>query len=60
LLLALLVLLALLGLGAAARRVLRKPPQALTPMDRFIGYLLLGKFFPRLHARFHARADPPR
>jgi hypothetical protein len=50
---ALVVLLVAFGLWAAIRRLLAKPPEALTPMDRLVGSLLLGKFFARLHAKRH-------
>lgn len=53
--LALVAVVVAFGLWAAIRRLLAKPPEALTPMDRLIGSLLLGKFFARLHARRHRR-----
>lgn len=56
--LALVALLTAFGLWAAIRRLLAKPPEALTPMDRLIGSLLLGKFFIRMHAKRHPRPGP--
>jgi hypothetical protein len=53
--LALVVALTAFGLWAAIRRLLAKPPEALTPLDRLVGSLLLGKFFARLHAKRHPR-----
>jgi hypothetical protein len=53
---ALAVALVAAGLWAAIRRLLAKPPEALTPMDRLVGSLFLGKYFARLHAKRH----PPR
>lgn len=54
----LVVALTAFGLCAAIRRLLAKPPEALTPLDRLIGSLLLGKFFARLHAKRHAKPEP--
>jgi hypothetical protein len=42
----------LLGVLAGVRRILRKPMVELSPVDRIIGSLLLGRFFGPLHARF--------
>lgn len=56
-LLALIATLTAIGLWAAIRRILAKPPEALTPMDRLVGSLFLGKCFGRLHARRHPRKE---
>ena len=58
--LALIAGLVLLGVLAGARRILRKPMAELSPTDRIIGSLLLGRFFGPLHARFQPVAAPSR
>ena len=47
--------LALAGVFLAIERLLQKPQAELTGLDRMIGYLLLGRFFSRLHARAQER-----
>lgn len=42
------------GLWAATARLLAKPPQELTQLDRMVGALLIGRRFAALHARWHA------
>ncbi|HET9735055.1 MAG TPA: YqgE/AlgH family protein [Burkholderiales bacterium] len=43
------------GLWAAVSRLIAKPPQELTQLDRMVGTMLIGRNFGRLHARWHAR-----
>jgi putative transcriptional regulator len=43
------------GLWAAVGRLIAKPPQELTQLDRMVGTMLIGRNFGRLHARWHAR-----
>jgi hypothetical protein len=45
---------ALLGVVAGLRRVLRKPAHELTPVDRIVVAMLLGRFYAPLRARFQA------
>lgn len=45
------------GLWAAVARLLAKPPQELTQLDRMVGTMLIGRNFGPLHARWHARGD---
>jgi putative transcriptional regulator len=42
------------GLWAAVARLLAKPPQELTQLDRMVGAMLIGRRFGALHARWHA------
>lgn len=42
------------GLWAATARLLAKPPQELTQLDRMVGTMLIGRRFGALHARWHA------
>jgi putative transcriptional regulator len=42
------------GLWAAVARLLAKPPQELTQLDRMVGVMLIGRRFGALHARWHA------
>ncbi len=42
------------GLWAAVARLLAKPPQELTQLDRMVGTMLIGRNFGPLHARWHA------
>lgn len=56
--LALIAGLVLIGVLAGVRRILRKPMAELSPVDRVIGSLLLGRFFGPLHARFQPAAAP--
>jgi putative transcriptional regulator len=42
------------GLWAAVARLLAKPPQELTQLDRMVGAMLIGRNFSALHSRWHA------
>jgi putative transcriptional regulator len=57
--LAAVLVLLLFGLLAAIYRLLQKPAEEFTPADRVVGYLLLGKYFLRIHARVQAGGFRP-
>lgn len=39
------------GLVAGIERLLRKPEAELTPLDRTLGYVFVGRYFARLRKR---------
>ena len=54
----LVVLIVAFGLWGAVQRVLDKPLEQMTMLDRLTGSVLLGKWFARLHARRHPPKAP--
>ena len=42
---------AVAGLFAAIDRLLKKPEAELTPLDRTLGYVFVGRYFARMRAR---------